>query len=112
MPRARKASWLKKWSRVRKGDDLLDHERGGEDSWCAVEGRLVLAIDVGAAAELVANFDGIDLIATGLEAGGGGEAAEAAADDEGGECRSSPRSGPRQGWGEEKEGWDCDGQAR
>jgi hypothetical protein len=55
--------------------------RGGDDRGPGVEGEASLAVDVGPATGLIAGLEQGGVVAGGLQADGGGQAAEAAADD-------------------------------
>src|SRR5262249_10455530 len=63
-------------------EQLFEQEGRGDDRRAAVEGEAGVAVDVAAAAGLVALVDERDGEAAGLQADGGGESAEAGADDD------------------------------
>jgi len=66
-----------------EGEEFIEEEGSGEDGGAGVVGESFVAEDGGTPAGLFEGFKESDVVAAGLEADGGGETAEARADDEG-----------------------------
>ena len=68
---------------TKEGEELIEEEGGGQDGWSGVIEKSVAAEDAGATAMVGLTFEQSDLMAEGAEAEGGGEPAEAGANNEG-----------------------------
>jgi hypothetical protein len=65
-----------------EGEEFVEEEGGGQDGGAGVIEKSVAAEDAGASAVVGLAFEQGDFFAEGAEAEGGGESAEAGADDE------------------------------
>ena len=68
-------------------EELVDEKRRGDDGRAGIVGEALVLEDVGAAAGLVAHLEDGRVVAARLQADGGGQPAEAGADDDGGRAR-------------------------
>jgi len=75
---------------ARESEQFIEEERGGEDGGAGVVGESLVTKNGGAATRLFQGLEQGDVVAAGLEADGGGESAEAGADDEGGGFQAGP----------------------
>ena len=67
---------------AREGKQLIEEERGSEDGWTRIIRESFVTKNGRAATRLLESFQKSDIVATGLEASGGGETSEARADDD------------------------------
>ena len=71
----------------RESKQLIEEERGSQDSGPRIVGESFVTKNGGSTPRLFESFEESDIVATGLEASGGGETSEARADDDcGGTC--------------------------